>query len=930
MNNLRCILKEAFVIGILLLALAILLGSSCEYALAQTYQLHEEDPQAHKVRAFADSAIAVTSRVISDSTFARLQSDSMFVSFFRVTSTMISSTSDIQTLAAANTINPNAPKVFINGSGAAVTLISTPTMASGTEDGEFIIVQGSSYAVTIQDESTLSGSGIQLRDNNNMTLGEFETALFSYDSLGGYWVEINAGNLDATSVIDFADSAIAATSQVMKDSTFSHIQADSVRATTIISNTISADQINTSETNTHTISPVGGEYATTQAALDANPTGGALFLVYPGTYTDDTINFTANDQHVVGMSASPIQVTVTSVDARIANFGAYTGCIIRDIKMAVTAATTAINTVEGSGSFILYRCHVGMTTSAAVVAATQAACVSATATVKIKRGTIDYNHTGNGGGGAIKAAVVAGTGAVITISDGVNIDVDNSGTALISVSDYSAGTGVVTITGCDIDVNDSGATITAGVGYVGAAAAEEYYSNIVHVANNNNAAYGLYHGGNGTIRSMDNHYHVTSSGGSAYSFYIGGSATLASQADVIIAANGYVNNGTFTMASFPIDGSITGTGDAYFYNVHASNDANIGGNANITGNVTGTWTGSTIPVEKGGTETTSLTDGGIMVGGGTGAVEVISVLGNGELLIGGGTNPNPSTITGTANEIDVTNTPGHITMGLVNPLIVGVGGMGAATFTEYGVLFGAGTGPIEVSSVLGNGELLIGGGTNPNASTLTGTADEIEITNTAGHIQIGLPDDVTITGTADATTWDINLTEVQDVYTSGVADGTILIYDGTDSQWEVSTPVYGDMYMVDNTVMVTIGTKDEWTLIDGSWTEGETNEVTFSDDHLIAPVGGMYLAVVHLAAYCATQNQEVEIAIAQGTHAAPVVIEGSRILRRFTVNDIGAISTSSYVQLEASEEIHIVLRNRTSTANMGVRALRARLELIHR
>ena len=49
---------------------------------------------------------------------------------------------------------------------------------------------------------------------------------------------------------------------------------------------------------------------------------------------------------------------------------------------------------------------------------------------------------------------------------------------------------------------------------------------------------------------------------------------------------------------------------------------------------TGVWNGTTIAVANGGTGATSLTDGGVLLGSGTGAITATSVLGDGEILIG--------------------------------------------------------------------------------------------------------------------------------------------------------------------------------------------------------------------------------------------------------------------------------------------------------
>lgn len=76
----------------------------------------------------------------------------------------------------------------------------------------------------------------------------------------------------------------------------------------------------------------------------------------------------------------------------------------------------------------------------------------------------------------------------------------------------------------------------------------------------------------------------------------------------------------------------------------------------------GTWQGDTVTVPHGGTGTTSLTDGGLLVGSGTGAITALSVASNGQIPIGdGAADPVLATLTeGLA--IDVTNGAGSITI----------------------------------------------------------------------------------------------------------------------------------------------------------------------------------------------------------------------------------------------------------------------------
>ena len=80
----------------------------------------------------------------------------------------------------------------------------------------------------------------------------------------------------------------------------------------------------------------------------------------------------------------------------------------------------------------------------------------------------------------------------------------------------------------------------------------------------------------------------------------------------------------------------------------------------------GTWQGSTITVPFGGTSAITFTDGGILLGSGTSAITALGVASNGQIPIGdGATDPVLATITAVANETDVTNGAGSITIGIV-------------------------------------------------------------------------------------------------------------------------------------------------------------------------------------------------------------------------------------------------------------------------
>ena len=97
---------------------------------------------------------------------------------------------------------------------------------------------------------------------------------------------------------------------------------------------------------------------------------------------------------------------------------------------------------------------------------------------------------------------------------------------------------------------------------------------------------------------------------------------------------------------------------------YANGDAEAG--AALTGDsATSFFTTGNIDVAQGGTGTTTLTDGGILLGSGTGAITALGVATNGQIPIGDGTtDPVLATITGTANEVTVTNGAGTITLDL--------------------------------------------------------------------------------------------------------------------------------------------------------------------------------------------------------------------------------------------------------------------------
>ena len=83
---------------------------------------------------------------------------------------------------------------------------------------------------------------------------------------------------------------------------------------------------------------------------------------------------------------------------------------------------------------------------------------------------------------------------------------------------------------------------------------------------------------------------------------------------------------------------------------------------------------------------------------------------------------------------------------LTTDLAVAQGGTGVSSFTNGGILLGSGSGAITALGVAANGQIPIGDGAgDPVLAVILGTSNEVEITNGAGSIQIGLPSTVQIT-----------------------------------------------------------------------------------------------------------------------------------------------------------------------------------------
>lgn len=100
-----------------------------------------------------------------------------------------------QSLLAATAINPVGLKIKVVGNGGAVVLVATPTITAPATDGQLLLIQGidATNTVTLQDEASLAGTGLELGAASRV-LGLGDTILLTWDSTTSKFYEIAFSN----------------------------------------------------------------------------------------------------------------------------------------------------------------------------------------------------------------------------------------------------------------------------------------------------------------------------------------------------------------------------------------------------------------------------------------------------------------------------------------------------------------------------------------------------------------------------------------------------------------------------------------------------------------------------------------------------------------------------------------------------------------
>ena len=276
-----------------------------------------------------------------------------------------------------------------------------------------------------------------------------------------------------------------------------------------------------------------------------------------------------------------------------------------------------------------------------------------------------------------------------------------------------------------------------------------------------------------------------------------------------------------------------------------------------------------LTVANGGTGAATLTDGGILLGSGTGAVTAMSALADSAMIVGDGTTDpvaesgatlRTSIGVGTGDSPQLTGIElGHASDTTIvrsgsgditiegnavyraggTDVPVADGGTGASSLTEGGVLLGSGTGAVTAMAVLANSEMIVGDGTTDpvaeSGATLrtsigVGTGDSPQLTG----IELGHASDTTI---ARSGSGDITI-EGNAVYRAGgtdvpVADGGtgassltangVLVGNGTSAVSAVDLSTKGHVLVGDgsgNPSALAVGSNDQILIADSGEATG--------------------------------------------------------------------------------------------------------------
>ena len=214
------------------------------------------------------------------------------------------------------------------------------------------------------------------------------------------------------------------------------------------------------------------------------------------------------------------------------------------------------------------------------------------------------------------------------------------------------------------------------------------------------------------------------------------------------------------------------------------------GDVNIEGNIVYRAGGTDVPVTDGGTGASSLTDGGVLLGSGTGAITAMAVLADGEMIVGDGTT-DPVAESGatlrTSIGVGTGDSPQFtgLNLGHASDTTLTRASAGVLAVEGVNVLLAAGN-AIVSASVEGDaqGQIKVNG-VNINTNDL-GTGDSPTFADLTLSGNLTVNGTTTTLNTATLDVEDLNITVAKNAADSAAADGAGLTVDGASATFTYS------------------------------------------------------------------------------------------------------------------------------------------------
>ena len=132
----------------------------------------------------------------------------------------------------------------------------------------------------------------------------------------------------------------------------------------------------------------------------------------------------------------------------------------------------------------------------------------------------------------------------------------------------------------------------------------------------------------------------------------------------------------------------------------------------------------------------------------------------------------------------------------------------------------------------------------------------------------------------------------------------------------VISPKYGDMALNANATATTVTLANTYYKVAGTWASDHGEGVTFTTDELAADAGssGVYALSCHLS-FTGQTNETFRFEFHKDVGAGDVPVGEGAISRKTGNTDVGSVSLSSLVSLDATHSVTLYVQNVGATGN---------------